>query len=211
MIYRYIYKITCTTGSFKDKFYYGQHTTENLDDGYKGSGILLRKYYKKHKNDYIKEIISFYDSEESLNKAEYNIIHPYLNSEECLNLMEGGGSTGSPSEQTRKILSEQKLGKPRTTPIWNKGLIGYNSGHKMSDEQKIKLSEITRKRINHPMKNHHHSEETKKLLREKAIEQFSKYTYKWINDGISCLRIDINFLDQYLNNGWKLGRIYKKK
>ena len=28
-MYRYIYKITCTSGSFKDKFYFGQHTTED--------------------------------------------------------------------------------------------------------------------------------------------------------------------------------------
>ena len=35
MIYRYTYKITCTAGTFKDKFYFGQHTTENLNDGYK--------------------------------------------------------------------------------------------------------------------------------------------------------------------------------
>ena len=72
MIYRYIYKITCTAGSFKDKFYFGQHTTDNLDDGYKGSGRKIGNYYKKHPNDYIKEIISFYNSQEELNKAEYD-------------------------------------------------------------------------------------------------------------------------------------------
>ena len=77
MIYRYIYKITCTTGSFKDKFYYGQHTTTNLDDGYKGSGHFLGDYYKKYPNDYIKEIIAFYNTEEELNQAEYDIIHPH--------------------------------------------------------------------------------------------------------------------------------------
>ena len=32
MIYRYIYKITCTQGSFKDKFYFGQRITSKLPE-----------------------------------------------------------------------------------------------------------------------------------------------------------------------------------
>lgn len=68
MIYRYIYKITCTTGSFKDKFYFGQRTTyiDPSKDKYKGSGRKIGDYYKKYPNDYIKEIISFHNSQEEL-------------------------------------------------------------------------------------------------------------------------------------------------
>lgn len=206
MIYRYIYKITCTAGTFKDNFYFGQHTTENLNDGYKGSGLLLIKYYKKYPNDYIKEIIAFYNTKEELNKAEYDIIHPWLGNDMCLNLMEGGGSTGSPSEKTKKILSEQKLGKPRTTPVWNKGLKGYNKGHTPSEEAKRKMSESAKNRTKHPMQGKHHSEETKNILRERAIEQFSANTYIWINNDISSTRIDITNLDYYLKLGYKRGR-----
>ena len=206
MIYRYIYKITCTAGSFKNKFYFGQHTTENLDDGYKGGGTLIRRYYRKYPNDYIKEIISFHNSLEELNQAEYDIIHTWLNNDMCLNLMEGGGSTGSPSEKTKKILSEQKLGKPRTTPIWNKGLKGYNKGHTHSEETKRKLSEIAKKRTKYAMQGKQHSEETKNILREKAIEQFSTHTYIWINNDVSSTRIDISNLDYYLKLGYKRGR-----
>lgn len=38
MTYYYTYKITCLQGSFKGKYYFGQHHTENLDDGYCGKG-----------------------------------------------------------------------------------------------------------------------------------------------------------------------------
>ena len=62
MTYRYIYKITCTAGTFKDKFYFGQHTTDNLDDNYTGSGRKITNYIKKHPNDYVKEIIAFYNT-----------------------------------------------------------------------------------------------------------------------------------------------------
>ena len=128
MIYRYIYKITCTAGSLKDKFYFGQHTTENLNDNYKGSGVILQKYYKKYNKNYIKEIISFHNTQDELNKAEYDIIHPYLNDVNCLNLKDGGNQ-GSLSELTKIKISKSHIGK-----------ISPNKGQKMTDEQKIKIS-----------------------------------------------------------------------
>ena len=48
MRYYYTYKITCLKGSLKGHYYYGQHTTDNLDDGYCGNGIIIKKYYKKY-------------------------------------------------------------------------------------------------------------------------------------------------------------------
>lgn len=171
MTYRYIYKITCTEGSFKGKFYFGQHTTKNLDDGYKGSGKLLSVYYKKYPNEYIKEIIAFYNSQEELNKAEYEIIHPWLGKKECINLTDGGhhGQTlmteetkqkisnsnkgKSKSEDHRRKLSEAKKGKPspmkgiKTGRSWNKGkacpqISNSLKGHKTSEKTRRKQSEI---------------------------------------------------------------------
>ena len=156
MIYRYIYKITCTAGSFKNKFYFGQHTTNNLDDGYKGSGVKLRSYYKKHPNDYIKEIISFHNTDEELNKAEYEIIHPWLNNKMCLNLMEGGGNNGKPSEETKRKISEAHKGISHSTseetkrkisearkgkPSPMKGKESFRKGKTLSEEHKRRISE----------------------------------------------------------------------
>jgi len=133
MIYRYIYKITCTAGSFKGKFYFGKHTTDNLDDGYKGSGTKICKYYKKYPNDYVKEIIAFYNTDEELNKAEFDIIEPYLDTPMCLNMC-SGGNVNHPTKELSKILSDSLKGKQ----AWNKGLKGV---YKASEETKKKLSE----------------------------------------------------------------------
>ena len=149
MIYRYIYKITCTTGSFKDKFYYGQHTTEDLNDGYKGSGILIKKYYKKYPNDYIKEIIAFYDTEEELNDAERSIIHSFLDNNMCLNIASGGhgGFTGNPTEETRTKISNTLKGRHPTEEAKNKMKESAKYRPPISEETRMKhrIAQLGRK------------------------------------------------------------------
>lgn len=173
MTYRYIYKITCTTGSFKDKFYFGQHTTDNLDDNYNGSGRKIHDYYKKHPNDFVKEIISFHDTQDELNEAEYNIIHPWLNHPMCLNLCDGG-HTGTHSEEMRKKISESNKGKTKSEEHRkhigeaSKGRKPWNKGIKtgpLSEELKRKLSEVHKGHIAWN-KGKHHTEEHRRKLSE---------------------------------------------
>lgn len=154
MIYRYTYKITCTKGSFKNKFYFGQHTTLNLDDGYKGSGKLLLSYYKKYPNDYIKEILEFYNSKEDLYKAEYELIHPYLNNLCCLNQRDGGIEPTLGNKQKEKISkslkeyyknpeNRKKAGeKNKGKPAWNSGKTGV-----YTEETRKKQSEAKKRKI----------------------------------------------------------------
>lgn len=153
MIYRYIYKITCLKGTWEGKFSFGQHTTENLDDNYFSSSKLINDYKKKYGLENCKrEIISFHNTEEELNQAEYDIIHPWLGNEMCLNLCEGG-YYGKPSDETRKKVSESNKGRKP----WNKGLTGW-----MSEEGRKSISESRKK--NGPTKGFtgmNHTEESK--------------------------------------------------
>ena len=111
MTYYYIYKITCTAGSLKDYYYIGQHKTTNLDDGYKGSGVMINKYYQKHPNDYIKEILCWCKDENELNeKEDFYVGNLYDTDPLCLNLCAGGHHPGISDEMRRKM-SEAKKGK----------------------------------------------------------------------------------------------------
>lgn len=145
--YYYTYKITCTQGSFKGKFYFGQHTTNILDDNYVASGRKIKCYLKKYPNGYIKEILNFYDSQEELNKAEYDLIHPWLNHPDCLNLRDGGYKPTMGNE-TRQILSEV-ITEYMKDPEHRKQSGAKNIGRPAWNKDKT-TPEETRKKQRHP-------------------------------------------------------------
>ena len=205
MIYRYIYKITCTKGSFKDKFYYGRHTTNNLNDGYKGSGKLLLNYYKKFPNDYKKEIISYHNSEEELNKAEYDIINMYINDPMCLNIAAGGhgGFTGKHTNETK-----EKMRGPRPNVIpWNKGLKNCYSEevtNKMKEAWKHRtVSDITKERMKEAAKHRPPvSEYTKKKHSIASKNNKASLDHKWMTNGNNIICPHISKSDYYLIIGY---------
>lgn len=87
--YNYLYK---TTSKFNGKFYIGIHSTDDLDDGYMGSGSKLLKDIEKYGADrYEVDILEFFDSRSELVMREKEIVNKDLISNWfCLNLVEGG-------------------------------------------------------------------------------------------------------------------------
>jgi len=107
--YHVIYKITNTiTG----KFYIGMHSTNDLTDGYMGSGIRIKNSIRKygvenHKFEIIKECAN----REELALSESRIItNDLLNNPLCLNLKSGGEKVnlvgGNLSRETKTKMSE---------------------------------------------------------------------------------------------------------
>ena len=96
----YFYKIT---NKDNGKFYYGVHSTENLDDGYMGSRVALKKaILKEGINKFQKEIICFFDNEKEMLDYEAKIVTKELiNGPNCYNLnLGGGGGIFSPKGYT---------------------------------------------------------------------------------------------------------------
>ena len=87
--YHFIYKTTCQVNG---KYYYGMHSTDNLEDGYIGSGTRLWHSIKKHgRENFTIEILEFCDDRESLKKREAELItEDMLNDPMCMNLTLGG-------------------------------------------------------------------------------------------------------------------------
>ena len=88
------YIIYITINIINWKFYIGKHTTDNLNDGYLGSGYVLKKAIKKYgKENFIRLDLEFFNSEKDVNEREKKFIDAnfLLNfREHCYNVGSGG-------------------------------------------------------------------------------------------------------------------------
>lgn len=191
MIYYYTYKTTLLKGKLAGHYYYGLHRTNNLNDGYAGSGRIIKDYFKHYgkieHQTYIKEIIAFYNNDDELNQAEYNLIgNKYQNDKLCLNLKEGGKNVQhggnkighQVSEETRqkiskahknKVLSNETKEKIHNILIGNKRALGHivsnETRKKMSDGKKGKsVSEEAKQKMSISRKGKKFTEEHKNKI-----------------------------------------------
>ena len=187
-MYHYFYKIT---NLINNHFYYGVHNTEDLDDGYMGSGKRLHIAYKKYGiENFSKEIIKFFDSTEDAYNYEHEIVNEeMINDPNCYNLQIGG----------KYFNTNNKV------PVID---VDGNSFW-ISKEDYIFRKNIDVKAI---WQNKHHKEETKAKVRKKMTPKNSKNDRVWVykNDKVKYLLK--TKLDEYLKDGWQLGRVgYKPR
>lgn len=112
--YYYLYRIT---NLINQKIYVGCHATDNLDDGYMGSGKSIKYAYNKYGYDnFKKEILSFHNSYEEMLLAESQIVNPeFLDRPDVYNLALGGkggykGKACYESKERSAKLSERNKG-----------------------------------------------------------------------------------------------------
>lgn len=106
--YHIVYRTTCTV---TNRFYIGLHSTDNLDDGYVGSGQRLWHSIKKHgKENHIVEILEHLPTRIDASNREKDLIAKFWKVDPlCLNSGPGGlGATNRPAtrEETRAKMSE---------------------------------------------------------------------------------------------------------
>jgi len=205
--YHFIYK---TINKITSRYYYGMHSTDNLDDGYLGSGKRLRRSINKYgEENHKREIIEFCDNRESLKNKEKELIN--LNEvakKDCMNLMVGGsGGAQRPEKQRNWILAGSK---------------GFTDRIKNDDEfrEKIKKHLLFYVKENHKkgkynyatFTNKKHSEETKQKMSEShkgkgTGKNNSQYGSCWITKNNVNKSIKKEELEHYINIGWIKGRI----
>jgi hypothetical protein len=100
--FHFIYK---TSNLLNNKFYIGMHSTENVEDGYIGSGTILWHAIKKYgKSNFITEIIEYLPNREELKAREKEIVNENLLKDPlCMNIQKGGGGGWF------QLTSEEKL------------------------------------------------------------------------------------------------------
>lgn len=87
--FNYFYKIT---NNIDGKFYYGIHSTNNIDDGYMGSGSRLNHAYKKYGiQNFTKKILKFFDTRKECVEYEAEMVTEELvHNQKCYNVSCGG-------------------------------------------------------------------------------------------------------------------------
>jgi hypothetical protein len=153
----YFYKIE---NKINGNFYYGVHKTNNLEDGYMGSGKRIKYAIKKYgKENFKKEILFFFDTyQEALNFEAEIVNENLLLDTHCYNLMKGGLGgweyinqnhsiklkAGENISKTLKILYKEGIIKSKG---WNynqkgkilsqhtKDLISKNNANKLSSDE----------------------------------------------------------------------------
>ena len=196
--YYYFYKIT---NLINGHYYYGIHSTNNLDDNYMGSGTRLWKAYDKYGiENFKKDIIKFFNDWESLCSYEKIIVTEELvKDSNCYNMVLGGQS---PKEETfisnGSLISSKVYGDKNG--MFNKKWItnGIESLSVFPDETEFYLNSGWR--YGRTLKN------------VSKIIYSNKKSWKWIhNSEGKSIRIPIDEFDIYIQKGWKQGRIDKDK
>ena len=204
--YYYIYK---TTNLINEKYYYGMHCTDNLNDGYMGSGTKLKRSIKRHgKENFKTEILEFLPNKEELLKREKEIINEeVLKDPNSMNLQPGGGGGLSGEEHKKKFAS---AGGNATKHL----LEGYREIHilKMKTDLEYREKFLDKMRGNTNWLGKTHNEDTKKKMSKSKQgmydgEKNPQFGTCWITNGIDSVKIKKGDL---IPEGWKLGRKMKK-
>ena len=205
--------------------YIGDHSTNNLNDKYLGSGrpYLQNAFREYGKENFKKEILEFFPTkQEAFDAQEKYIIKHNTLVPNGYNISPKGGhnNRGCWSEESKKKCSLTKQGslgyyKDKHLSEEHKKHIsdackGINKGHKCTEETKEKIRKTLQKLPKRQLSDNH-----KENLRKAAIghsnqkgEKNSMYGKRWIINSITLETklIKVENLNDYILKEWKQGK-----
>lgn len=212
--YHIIYKTTCrVTG----KYYVGMHSTDNLADGYIGSGKRLWQSIRKHGVEHhFCEVLEHLPSREALRLREAELVNEQLlTDKQCMNLALGGEgdwqrvtkSRGHEATMRASTAGKAKLSELMKDPAFKEQFClavssaakrnGFGVGKSFTAEQAASA-----------FKGKSHTRETKRLIAEKSAKANAgagnpAFGMKWVTNGVEVKRQAASLP---LQDGWRFGR-----
>jgi hypothetical protein len=211
--YHYIYKTTCL---ITNRYYIGMHSTDNLEDGYQGSGKRLWRSINKYgRENHKTEILEFLPNREQLKQRESKIVNEELISDSmCMNLKNGGQGGLVNKEHGLRLakagtLKLKELFANKESEWYKNYIEGRKEWAKLHNQTKWGLG-------NKSFTNRNHTAETKakisKSMQGKQLgNKNSQFGTCWIHNSETkqCIKIKNTEIDSYLSNGWTKGRKMK--
>jgi hypothetical protein len=186
------------------KYYYGMHSTNNLEDGYLGSGKYLWYAINKYgKENFHIEILEFFDTREALVEAEKRAITEIqVKDSNCMNLKPGGSGGFMNEEHARKARSSGGRAVRQ--------LLGQRHVQKLKDDPEYKemwRASMKGRPVTRGMQGKKHSEELKQK-RSEAMKggSNSQFGTRWITNEKESKKIKAT---EEIPEGWRVGRKIK--
>lgn len=224
--YYLVYK---TTNLVNGKIYIGKHETDNLDDGYLGSGNLLRRAIKKYgEENFKREILFECSTKEEMNAKEAELVNEgFLKRDDVYNIKLGGNGGFDYINETHR--NTVGIAEVNANGENNKSGQCYSTRNRIKRDKDYALWFSNRIKEGQQLSNYefgssfrgkHHTEEAKQRMREKNKilmrgERNGSFGKVWIYNVELRQNKMVKRDDSitYLNQGWKLGRrdeFYKK-
>jgi len=207
--YHYIYKTVC---NITGKYYIGMHSTSNLEDGYLGSGKVLKRSLNKYgKENHSIEILEWLPDRSSLKLREKEIVNDSLLKESlCMNL-KIGGEGGNSAIDGKPVGGDKFKG---AHAYWKENIEKVRNRTSSKNKQMWTDNEYREKILSKfSFGGKTHSPETKTKIGEANSSRQrgsnnSQFGKIWIfsNTEKRSIKVKNDNLQEYLMSGWEKGR-----
>jgi len=213
--YHFIYK---TTNTLTDAYYIGMHSTNNLDDGYVGSGLCLQRSINKHGIDnHVCEILEHFTDRKTLSARDAEIVNADLLKDKMWMNIAVGGAGGW--KHCNDSLTKEQLLKRAKAGLIAAGWVEFNRKNNKEFQDRLKADPEYRawwlSRCTPPPSwvGKKHTKATKKKMRQSQLgkhvgEKNSQYGSCWVSSSTeSCIKkINKSELQEHIQCGWIRGR-----
>lgn len=221
-MFYYLYEIR---NNLNNKIYVGVHKTNNMDDGYMGSGKIIQNAIRKHGiENFSKVILETFENSKDMYERESQIVNDqFLLREDVYNLRRGGhgGFEYINKNGISVLISEQREKNPSL--IQKASILGNVVKKNKAKNDPVYADYLTsiRKKATQKSKENNpngtfygkkHTAEYKKFMSLIMAEKQSglrnsQFGTMWITDGTESKKISKT---DAIPDGWKKGRIMKK-
>lgn len=205
------YTVYQITNNVNGKIYIGKHQTKDINDGYMGSGKMLKRAIKKYGiENFTKDILHVFDTEEEMNEKEADLVtEEFCLRKDTYNLCIGGlGGFGYINQNALGSTEGRILGGMTQKPRVVKQFKDQSQSKSWHEKRVSTIIERHGRQAFATFTGKTHTEETKQKISKakngKGLgNENSQYGTMWITNGLSNKKINKTEL---IPEGWYKGR-----